>query len=335
MIITNAGYKLVNETNPTKKIEQIARICYKSEDKITEGSDIKMIQDLISRRHTAMLEHANITIAVSRNIYDRMREQVRIRETHISNTAENENCYLRFSEANMQDINRYSAFCIVSGNLRAWYEYFEWLAYYGSAIDKCVFDVVNDNAGNIFDKFGGYIVSLPRDVCVYLVHDTAELIEKERMIHECFTAVFTVDRGVTHELVRMRESSFAQESTRYCNYAKDKFGAEITVIKPCFTNWDEHRFNIWEDACRYAEEKYFDLLSAGATPQEARDVLPTSVKSEIAVTANLNEWRHIFNLRACDATGPAHPQMHEVMQPLFLEQQKLRPFAFGDLKMPE
>lgn len=334
MIITNADYRLVNEENPTKKIEQIARICYKSEDKISDNSDIKMIQNLISRGHTAMLEHANIVIAVSPDVYDRMREQVQIKETRIS-TEKNKNCYLRFSVADGKYQSPLWSLPIISGNLRAWYEYFEWLVDYGSAIDECVFDIVNNAAGNIFDKFKADVISLSRPAYTALIRDTSELTAKERMIHECFTVVFTVDRGVTHELVRMREASFAQESTRYCNYSKDKFGKEITVIKPCFTNWDEQKFNIWKDSCRYAEEKYFELLDAGASPQEARDVLPTSVKSEIAVTANLTEWYHIFNLRACDATGPAHPQMHEVMQPLFLEQQKLRPFAFEALKIPE
>lgn len=336
MIITNAGYRPVNEPNPTKKIEQIARICYKSEDKITEGSDIKMICNLISRKHTAMLEHASIALDVSQNIYERIRKQAELKETHVSDNDVNRKCYLRFSETVLTNRLFRSTRYVISGNLRAWYEYFEWLIAYGSAVDGELVDIVKDAAPGIFDEFDNNdITSTPRASFVYLISDMSKLTPKERMIHEDFTVVFTVDRGVTHELVRMREASFAQESTRYCNYSKDKFGKEITVVKPCFADWDEHKFDIWKDACLYAERKYFDLLDAGATPQQARDVLPTSVKSEIAVTANLNEWRHIFNLRACDATGPAHPQMHEVMQPLFLEQKTLRPFAFEDLQMSE
>lgn len=335
MIITNAGYRLINEPNPTKKIEQIARICYKSEDKITEGSDVKMIHNLISRKHTAMLEHASIAIAVSKNVYDRIREQIQIKETHTGRHIPNKKCYLRFSTASIDDDAPYFNRYVISGNLRAWFEFFQWLISYGTAIDECVVDIVKDAAHCVFDHFGDEIISIPRTSSACIIDNMADLTPKERMIHEDFTVVFTVDRGVTHELVRMREASFAQESTRYCNYSKDKFGKEITVVKPCFADWDEHRFDIWKNACLYAERKYFDLLDAGATPQQARDVLPTSVKSEIAVTTNLNEWRHIFNLRACDATGPAHPQMHEVMQPLFSEQKTLRPFAFEDLQMPE
>lgn len=333
MIITNAGYRLVNEPNPTKKIEQIARICYKSED-----SDIKMIHNLINRKHTAMLEHASIAIAVSKNVYDRIREQIQIKETHTGRHDANKKCYLRFSTANIDgdapytySFNRY----MISGNLRAWLEFFQWLVDYGTAIDGCVVDIVRDAARRVFDRFGDEIISIPRTSSACIIDNMADLTPKERMIHEDFTVVFTVDRGVTHELVRMREASFAQESTCYCNYSKDKFGKEITVIKPCLTDWDEHKFDIWKDACLYAERKYFDLLDAGATPQQARDVLPTSVKSEIAVTTNLNEWHHIFNLHACDATSPAHPQMYEVMRPLFLEQKMHRPFAFEDLQIHE
>lgn len=329
MIITNAGYELVNEQNPTKKIERIARICYKSEDKITEGSDIKIIENLISHRHTAMLEHANIILDVSPITYKITREKTAIRETFVSKEERNHNCYLRFSESTPYGTKRF----IISGNLRAWYEYFEWL-HCNSGIDASLFSTVNAAANSIFNRFSSNISSSWGSGRTYLLKPE-NLTAEERMTHELFTAVFTVDRGITHELVRMREASFAQESTRYCNYSKNKFGNEITVIKPCFADWDKDRFDLWKDACRYSEKRYFDLLDAGATPQEARDVLPTSVKSEIAVTANLNEWHHIFNLRACDATGPAHPQMHEVMRPLLLEQQKLRPFAFDDLKIPD
>ena len=143
--------------------------------------------------------------------------------------------------------------------------------------------------------------------------------------------------GNTHELVRMRDCSFAQESTRYCNYANGKFSNEITVILPCFfdtgmgTNSNSLVYKEWESACKNAEASYFKLLEYGAKPQEARDVLPTSVKADIVMTTNLAEWKHIFNLRACDSTGPAHPQMKEVMIPLFKEMREKYPFAFGDM----
>lgn len=117
------------------------------------------------------------------------------------------------------------------------------------------------------------------------------------------------DRGVTHEIVRHRLASYCQESTRYCNYSKDKFGKEITVIEPCYLEYDSPEYVIWESACRCAERAYFEMLAEGCTPQEARAVLPHSTKTEIIMTTNIREWRHFCRLR----TAPeAHPQMREV-----------------------
>lgn len=120
----------------------------------------------------------------------------------------------------------------------------------------------------------------------------------EAMIeHSSLSIKFIVDRGVTHELVRHRIASFAQESTRYCNYTKDKFNWEITFIKPCFWDKSDSNFKEWEIACKNAENTYLNMIINGATPQEARSVLPNSTKSEITITANYREWRNFFKLR--------------------------------------
>lgn len=146
---------------------------------------------------------------------------------------------------------------------------------------------------------------------------------------------FIVDRGVTHEMVRHRVASFAQESTRYCNYGKDKFGEEITVILPSFfdTGMGIHSnsdvFTEWKTACERAESAYFELLKMGATPQQARSVLPNSLKAEIIITANIREWRHILKLRTSEA---AHPQIREVMTPLLWSLQSLAPCLFDDIE---
>ena len=156
----------------------------------------------------------------------------------------------------------------------------------------------------------------------------------EAMIeHASMTVRFTVDRGVSHELVRHRIASFAQESSRYCNYSKDKFGSEITVIKPLF--WDEgsQMYKLWEEAMENAEEAYFLLLAKGATPEEARSVLPNSLKTEVVVTADMREWRNIFKLRAAGITGKPHPQMVEVMLPLLKQCQDLMPELFDDIQI--
>ena len=124
--------------------------------------------------------------------------------------------------------------------------------------------------------------------------------------HATVTAIIICDRGISHELVRHRIASYCQESTRYCNYNKGKFGSEITVVEPTFINENDGVYHIWQRACEAAEAAYFDLIAESATPQQARDVLPTSLKTQIAVTMNIREWRHFFRLRCSPA---AHPDM--------------------------
>jgi len=146
--------------------------------------------------------------------------------------------------------------------------------------------------------------------------------------HISVTVRIVCDRGVTHELVRHRLCSFSQESTRYANYAQDKFGREITVIRPFFWAEDDARYTLWLSAMQACEEAYLRLVEAGATAQEARSVLPNSLKTEIVTTANIREWRHIFKLR-CDKA--AHPQMRQVMLPMLGAFQERIPLLFDDL----
>ena len=159
----------------------------------------------------------------------------------------------------------------------------------------------------------------------------------EAMIeHSSLSVKFIVDRGVSHELVRHRIASFAQESTRYCNYSKDKFGNEITVILPCFFDTgmgilsNSLVYQEWKLACECAEERYFNLLKMGATPQQARTVLPNSLKTEITITANYREWRNFFKLRTAEAS---HPQMREITIPLLKELKTLIPIIFDDIEV--
>lgn len=153
--------------------------------------------------------------------------------------------------------------------------------------------------------------------------------------HESLTIKFVVDRGVSHEIVRHRLASFAQESTRYCNYAKDDFGNEITVIEPFFLKEGTDGYAYWQKCCEYAEWSYFKMLDWGNTPQEARAVLPNSLKTELVMTANLREWRHFFKLRAANKTGKAHPQMLEVTRPLLEELKQIIPVVFDDITYKE
>ncbi|MFI3230071.1 MAG: FAD-dependent thymidylate synthase [bacterium] len=150
--------------------------------------------------------------------------------------------------------------------------------------------------------------------------------------HEKITIRIICDRGVTHELVRHRLASYSQESTRYCNYSNDKFGNELTFIEPCFFNseseQDKLNKQIWLDSMQKIEEDYNKLISNGAKPEEARSILPNSLKTEIVVTMNIRSWRHFFKLRT-DKT--AHPQIREISN-LILDELKLKlPVLFGDL----
>lgn len=143
--------------------------------------------------------------------------------------------------------------------------------------------------------------------------------------HGSITVRFTVDRGITHEIVRHRVASFSQESTRYCNYTKGKFGEEITVVRPYFLPENSPEYNVWYYACETAEDAYVSMVKRGLKPEEARGVLPTSLASDLVMTANYREWRHFLKLRC---SREAHPQMREIAIPLLKELQSKIPVIF-------
>lgn len=147
--------------------------------------------------------------------------------------------------------------------------------------------------------------------------------------HESVTVRFVCDRGISHEIVRHRIASFSQESTRYCNYSNDRFGSELTFIKPCFLEEGTVAYKQWILAVSFAGKEYFALLDCGCTPQEARSVLPNSLKTEVVMTTNLREWRHFLKLRTAKT---AHPQMRELTVPLLYELQRRIPVVFDDIK---
>ncbi len=142
--------------------------------------------------------------------------------------------------------------------------------------------------------------------------------------HDYISVRFICDRGVTHELVRHRLASYTQESTRYCNYS-----GEVTFIRPLFWEDKTYCYKVWSQAMRQAEINYRDLIAFGASPQEARSVLPNSLKTEIICTANIREWRHILKLRA---SKTAHPQMRELIVPLLRDLKARIPVLFDDIK---
>ena len=177
--------------------------------------------------------------------------------------------------------------------------------------------------------------------------------------HYSISVRFIIDRGVSHELVRHRLCNFSMESTRYCDYSDEKFGDHITFIIPPWTNLEEGIYDyvknddnesidiirnnevievdnlslMWIGSLKYSEYFYKVLIDGKWVAQQARSVLPNSLKTEIVTTANLREWRHIFKLRAVGTTGKPHPQMSEVMIPLLKEFQEKIPVLFDDLEV--
>ena len=328
MNIVKAGYEIISGVDDKlgimKKIERIARTCYKSEDLITETSCIKMIENLIKREHYAMLEHASLVFKVDKNSFYDTKGLVEHLEKGLIKNHEHETfkSYLRFTDDNQN--------YIISGNIRAWLEFLKTcMAFVGKipSFFKCYIEVMEeiDIESDIPILFKDFIevpdgmFAFPKSLVSVQRINPETLSIRERLIHQDLTVKFTVDRGVTHELVRHRDCSFAQESTRYCNYSKGKFGNEITVIEPCFWLDKPEEYTAWKNICEDIEKVYINLVNNGVSPQQARDVLPTSVKAEIYMTANICEWIHILELRALGVTGKPHPQMEEVMIPLAKE----------------
>ena len=291
MKIINAQASVLVENDPIKKIEKCGRVCYKSEDKITEDSAEKFVANIIKRGHEAVLEHASFIFQVSYNVYEDLREKVMFVEDLYP-----VKMYLRFTD---------SEGYIVSGNVRAWRDFFRF-----SGVPLYMNDFVEANPilfPEFMSVFPSNLKGGKRRIRQISTNDLVSTYQ--RLVHEDVSVKFICDRGISHEIVRHRPASFCQESTRYCNYSKDGFGGEITVIKPMSFDCSDSPYRIWKRSCENAETAYFDLLDEGCTPQEARDVLPNSLKTELIMTAPLMEWCHFFNLRMSPA---AHPQMQEV-----------------------
>lgn len=301
MKIVNANVTELADVDILKKIEKCGRICYKSEDKITDTSCFSFVEGLIKRQHLAMTEHATICLSVTERLAKRIKSL-------------GEGTYLHVTLNGKKD--RY----LISGNVRAWILLFnpyqwseaEWQdisriqAYMYMALDEKTYNVLFNKPESIPSRELKEVLLSQEQIL-----NLPELTLEEAHAHLYLTALFTCDRGVTHELVRHRPASFAQESTRYCNYVKDKFGQEIVCIRPTYYNVLQE--TIWLQAMEQAEKSYFALIESGCTAQQARGVLPTDLKAELVLTANLAEWQHIINLRYHGTTGAPHPKCLEVM----------------------
>ena len=288
MKLIESSVGLIDIDNPFMKIEKVGRTCYKSTSEMTEETAKKFFKNLASRGHTAMLEHAVFTFQVTERIYGILRD----------------NKYFNFSVEELDAGGYYERF-LVSANLRAIVESGE------TALLSKLYHIDPD----LVYANGDYLdPNLEDDCCKIVDIDRIPNIQEHAYKkHKHLTFHFICDRGVTHEIVRHRPASYAQESTRYCNYSKDKFGGEITCIKPAdFDNWDVESRAAFYSSTITAETSYLKMLESGRTPQEARAVLPNALKTEIIMTANCEEFDHFFDLRSRGTTGAPHPDMKVV-----------------------
>lgn len=267
-----------------KQIERAGRVCYKSEDKITETSAKPFVDRMINSKHYAMLEHGTV--------------------------------YLKIPFGKMLDNGEFE-----NEALAYWFvdNPYSWVKIGGVGTEDYLYVTSN------------YRVLIEKD----LLHTLQYLCEPIEFHEKRITVHFVCDRGVSHEFVRHRVFSFAQESTRYCNYSKDKFNNCVTYILPNWctkVNIEDYERNpkliynangtLTDNEISFLcglydnEERYLELLENGWKPQEARAVLPNSLKTELVMTGFAKDWEHFFKLR--DA-GSAHPQARELAQPLHEE----------------
>lgn len=330
-----------NGVGPLTSVEKVARTCYKSEDKIALGTAPKMISALIKRGHYAMLEHASYIFTLPPNAYEDF--------LRICTVLEEAGHHMFLVKTNKDNHH------LVSGNVRAWRDFINALYVEKEPIPQWLYEFVRKDRLDIRTFFGDlvhtcYITTDCLDIAGYAQKVEAveispeELSPADKLEHFRITVKFYCDRGVSHEIVRHRVASFAQESTRYCNYSKDKFDNDITYINiQSAMNQDKRIKNIppqtyvdiieeWQHACEDAERHYMKMVELGCPAEYARSVLNNSTKTEICVTMSIIDWRHFFSLRACRATGPAHPQMEEITRPLLMNLKAKLPEYFKDME---
>ena len=310
MRIVSPGFAELYNSNPQKHIENIARLCYKSNDLITDDSHKKFVQNIYNRKHWAMLEHFIFIYQANTAFFESLSEETFIQKTRtVIKVPHNDGGYIQ----QVRNIVSFSA-----RSLLDLLEIYKNDSYVRNGLIELCEQIVADY--DCDELFGNKFKKVVRNDWIK-IDDIKMLTPEEQWEHGWKSIKFICDRGVSHEIVRHRPASYAQESTRYCNYSKDKFGNEIAVIDPMMFNAEaelgsveREKYQIWKEVVEASENGYFKLLNLGATPQEARSVLINSLKTEIVMTARNHEWGHFFELR-CD--NAAHPQMREIAIPLF------------------
>lgn len=299
-----------NFMTPEQFIEKVGRTCYKSEDKITPDSAAKFVRGLINRGHEAMIEHWSLIFQVKdeeqyRDIMHTWRECSMLYPEAVVVADDAFVPKIRFTGVEVD--GRY----IISGNIRAWRDFIRFRIRNWSYIPGFLFEVMDTAPAFFEDIHEQHADTPPDDRTPWLTPITVKDLEGdlEHLVHHDVTLKFVCDRGVSHELVRHRVFSFAQESTRYCNYAAGKYGSEITVVRPSWCPQNSPERKTWERACLRTEDEYLTLISMGCVPQQARAVLNNSLKTEVIMTGSLGAWDHFFGLRC---SPEAQPDMREV-----------------------
>lgn len=307
MKLIESSVQIIEEKDPYKMIELAGRTCYKSEDKITENSAKEFVDRMIKLGHGAMLEHGTIYLNVPEQTY--------------TETLEDE--FGKFNNPNNGIVDRYRKNKYSKVNSVAADEELR-KKYPKVRPFKLTHHYITTNLRVIVEN--GWEEDLKWQC------DPTEHHEKR------ITAKFICDRGVSHEFVRHRVFSFAQESQRYCNYNKDKFNNELTFIKPTWLDIPTGDYTYWDgDWCdidnmkiqlpsdngvadnflwclNNARMQYRLLINKGLKPQEARAILPNAIKTELVMTGFESDWEHFFELRC---SGAAHPDAKKLADELY------------------
>ena len=293
------------------RIEACGRICYKSEDKISPESAEPFIRNIIKHGHNSVTEMAVLTLSI---VYDS--ESFASQFFHLLPK------FFHIDKVEKKEL-------LVTGSVRAFRELYQ--ANPTVKMVKAIAEFLGRRhplfyedllpARGLVKQEGVKVEKVPLQTVDTL---PADLLAKHRHV----AVLFVVNRAITHEIVRHRPVSYLQESQRYCRYSQDKFGSEVTFIKPMFFKKGSAEYSMWEQAMQETEKIYFKLLET-SSPQAARTVLPNSCKTELITFANLLEWLHIFKLRTSKG---AEPSMREVMIPLLHKFQEKYPTIFSGIQ---
>lgn len=253
-----------------KQIERAGRVCYKSNDKMTNNSSRDFVQKMIDSKHYAMLEHGTVYLYIKYDYHDGV---------------------------DMGDLYHMSSILNLNPHTLHNHNYETNESFFTTNL-RVLVELYKDDWEDILKKY---------------------YVDYDARFNKRVTVFFTCDRFTGESFLRHRVFSFARESTRYCNYTKDKFNNEITFIEPCFSKTNKLAHEQMTSALKYAETYYKYLIQSGWKPEEARVVLPCAIKSPLVMTGFTKDWEHFFDLRAKGTTGKPHPQAKELAEPLMNE----------------